>query len=150
MRYANMCAHDKNANDTDKFIDSMAETMKAFSQIFATFCQPILPGWFATNSTTNNSITINKENSSDPDMEREITRDHSYGSQIGRVIDAVAVLVEQQPKDVKESPKLQGLMDLKNSINKIKGRTLRARLSKSGVSPDTYANLIDKIYSSKS
>ncbi|UIF87970.1 hypothetical protein [Cupriavidus sp. UYPR2.512] len=139
------------ANNVDELANSMSGMIKAISHLYApeTLYQSILPGWFTNNNTTNNTTIINNENSSDPAMERAITREHSYGHQIGCVIDALSVLVEQQPKDIKESPKLQGLIDLKNGINKIKDKTLRARLGKSGLSPDTYAHLIDKIYSSK-
>ncbi|MCP4615127.1 MAG: hypothetical protein GY844_01695, partial [Bradyrhizobium sp.] len=55
--------------------------------------QPILPGW-VFGSVTN----ITEQNSSAPDTEREIVAAQSYGRQLGRVMDALAVLIADLPK----------------------------------------------------
>jgi hypothetical protein len=54
--------------------------------------QPINPGW-----SFGNVITVNSVNSSAPDVEREVVSRHSYGRQIGRLMDAVAALAEALP-----------------------------------------------------
>jgi hypothetical protein len=55
--------------------------------------QPILPGW-VFGSVTN----ITEQNSSAPDTEREIIAAQSYGRQLGRVMDALAILIADLPK----------------------------------------------------
>lgn len=57
------------------------------------FVQPILPGW-VLGSVTN----ITEQNSSAPDTEREIVSKYSYGRQLGRVMDALALLISLLPK----------------------------------------------------
>jgi len=51
--------------------------------------QPINPGWSFGN------ITVNNVNSSAPDVERDVVSRHSYGRQIGRLMDAVAALADE-------------------------------------------------------
>ena len=46
--------------------------------------QPINPGW-----TLGSVINITENNSSAPDTEREVLSHHSYGRQLGRIIDAL-------------------------------------------------------------
>src|SRR5260370_41076569 len=55
--------------------------------------QSILPGW-----VFGSVINVTEQNSSAPDTEREIVATHSYGRQLGRVIDALAVLIAELPK----------------------------------------------------
>src|SRR5262249_42009991 len=55
--------------------------------------QPILPGW-----VFGNMINVTEKNSSAPDTEREIVAAHSYGRQLGRVMDAVATLIAELPR----------------------------------------------------
>ena len=52
-----------------------------------TLMQPILPGWF---SVTNN-------NSSAPATEAEVVAKPSYGRQLGRIWDALELLIDAQP-----------------------------------------------------
>lgn len=49
--------------------------------------QPINPGWVFGN------VSITNRNSGDPELERRILEAVSYGRQLGRVMDALAVLV---------------------------------------------------------
>ncbi|KAF7962816.1 hypothetical protein AWV80_17300 [Cupriavidus sp. UYMU48A] len=140
------------ANNVDELADSMAGMIKALSHLFApeTLYQSILQGWFGT--TDNSTITnITNNNAIDPEMEREITRLISYGHQMGRIIDALVILVKQQPDEIrKEHPGLQRLIDLSDRIVEIKAKTLTDRLKKAGLSPDAYGDIIKKVYSSKS
>jgi len=53
----------------------------------AVLTQPINPGWIFGN------VSITNENSGDPETEREILQAASYGRQLGRILDAMAVLV---------------------------------------------------------
>ena len=58
--------------------------------------QPINPAWSFGN------VIVNTTNSSAPDVEREIVNQHSYGRQIGRLMDAVEVLSEAVPNVAKD------------------------------------------------
>ena len=84
--------------------------------------QPILPITFST--------TINEANSSAPDTERRILAQDSYGRQIGRLMDVVALLIE---REAKEDPALakdkcvSDLMELKTRIDQEKTEARRTR-----------------------
>jgi hypothetical protein len=84
--------------------------------------QPILPITFST--------TINETNSSAPDTERRILAQDSYGRQIGRLMDVVALLVEREAKQDPTLPKdrcITDLMELKARIDKEKADARQAR-----------------------
>jgi hypothetical protein len=45
-------------------------------------------------------VNITENNSSAPDTEREVLAHHSYGRQLGRIIDALSVVIQETlPKD---------------------------------------------------
>jgi hypothetical protein len=81
----------------------------------ANFTQPILPGW-----TFGNLITVTERNSSAPDTERDIVAAHSYGRQLGRVIDALAVLIAERPQGAAPSEAFDKLRELEDRIRSIK------------------------------
>jgi hypothetical protein len=58
--------------------------------------QPINPGWSFGN------VIVNSANSSAPDVEQQIVSQHSYGRQIGRLMDAVEALSEALPQTGKD------------------------------------------------
>jgi hypothetical protein len=84
--------------------------------------QPILPGWF---SVTN----ITEQNSSAPDTEREILAKHSYGRQLGRVMDAVAVLIGDLPAERQEESAFKEFAAIRDEIDKIKTQAAARRLN---------------------
>ena len=86
--------------------------------------QPILPGWFGI---VNN---ITEQNSSSPDTEREIVASQSYGRQLGRVIDALAVLVADLPKEKQDGPALEEFTKLRREIEEIKTQAATRRLDR--------------------
>jgi hypothetical protein len=62
--------------------------------------QQVLPGW--------SLVSITNENSADPEVERRIVQEASYGRQIGRMMDAVAALVaEAAPDSVPEASSVE-------------------------------------------
>ena len=67
-----------------------------------TLVQPILPGW-VFGSVTN----VTEQNSSAPETEREIIAAQSYGRQLGRVMDALAVLIADLPKAEQDAKAFQ-------------------------------------------
>lgn len=77
--------------------------------------QPILPGW-----TFGNMITVTESNSKSPETERAIVAEHSYGRELGRLMDAVAALIAERPKDGPRPRAFDDLLELRKSIEKIK------------------------------
>lgn len=85
--------------------------------------QPILPGW-----AFDNSIHVTEENSSAPETERKIVSAHSYGQQLGRVMDAVEQLITERPK---RAPKMQAFEDfekLQREVHDIKTQATVERI----------------------
>jgi hypothetical protein len=85
-----------------------------------TLTQPILPGW---------SFTLNEVNSSAPDTERRIVAQESYGRQLGKLTDAVAVLIERAGKG---DPAFTELLELKARVEKAKEEAKADRLKRLG------------------
>jgi hypothetical protein len=75
--------------------------------------QPILPGW------SFGAVTVNAQNSSAPDTEREIVAAESYGRQIGKLLDAVACLIEGEGGPEGE-PALEAVVALRRRVERIK------------------------------
>jgi hypothetical protein len=87
--------------------------------------QPILPGW-----AVGNVITVTENNSSSPETERKIVAQESYGRQLGRLMDAVAVLIQERPEDLPKHTAFDDLLELSHSINAIKKRCAASRLKR--------------------
>ena len=85
--------------------------------------QQINPGW-----TFGNLISVTEQNSSSPDTERAIVAAHSYGRQLGRVMDAVAALIDALPDTKQENPAFKQFTDLRSKIEQIKTRSAVHRL----------------------
>jgi hypothetical protein len=87
--------------------------------------QQINPGW-----TFGNLISVTEQNSSAPDTEREIVAAHSYGRQLGRIIDAVTALIAEQSEAEQQNPAFKQLAELQDQIAKIKSRSAARRLDR--------------------
>ena len=84
--------------------------------------QPILPITFST--------TINEANSSAPDKERRILAQDSYGRQIGRLMDVVALLVEREARadpGFSQDTCITALLELKARVDHEKAEARRTR-----------------------
>jgi hypothetical protein len=77
--------------------------------------QPILPGWIFAGA-----VTVNERNSSAPETEREIVAAESYGRQIGRMSDALAVLVAEWPEGKPKPEAIREFEELRTRIDEIK------------------------------
>ena len=99
-----------------------------FSSLFApqALNQPINPGWGVGNTI------VTEQNSSAPDTEQEIVAEDSYGRQLGRIIDALSVLIAERPKSSHDVKALDDLVELHTKIEKIKTRTAARRLERIG------------------
>ena len=85
--------------------------------------QPILPGW-VFGSVTN----ITEQNSSAPDTEQQIVAAHSYGRQLGRVMDALAVLIADSPRQ--DAPAFEEFARMCGQIDDIKAKSAARRLDR--------------------
>ncbi len=77
--------------------------------------QPILPGWIFAGT-----VTVNEQNSSAPETEREIVAAESYGRQIGRMSDALAALVAEWPAGKPKPEAVREFEELRTRIHEIK------------------------------
>jgi hypothetical protein len=119
--------------------------------IFATpqnLAQSILPGW-----VIGGVVNVTDQNSSAPDTERAVVAAHSYGRQLGRVIDALAVLIADLPKEKQDDLALNDLMTLHREIDDIKSQSAERRLNRvvldlailKKTNPDEYAGIAEKL-----
>jgi hypothetical protein len=77
------------------------------------------------------SVTnITEQNSSAPDTEREILAAHSYGRQLGRVMDALAVLIGRLPIEEQEGEAVKGFTKIRGEIAEIKEKAAARRLDR--------------------
>jgi hypothetical protein len=74
--------------------------------------QPINPDWAVVRVTYNNS--------SAPDIERGVLEQHSYGRQIGRLMDAVCALAERLPATARADQRIVEFEALAQDILRIK------------------------------
>ena len=88
-----------------------------------TLTQPINPGW-----TFGNLIQVTEANSTAPDTEQEIVRHHSYGRQIGRVMDAVDLLLEKADAKTRADARAKDFEQLQRDVQTIKRAQTAARL----------------------
>jgi hypothetical protein len=79
--------------------------------------QQILPGW---------QLNINSNNSTAPQTEVEVVAKHSYGRQLGRISDALEVLLEE--RDGPEDKRLSDFLTMKLEIDKVKQDAAAARI----------------------
>jgi hypothetical protein len=128
------------------------DAVRAWANSFApkSLVQPILPGW-----TFGNVINVTEANSSSPETERDIVARESYGRQLGRVIDALEVLIQERPKEAPISAALDDLLNLSRRIKEIKAQSLASRVERLEVdlarlkkeSPDDYRRIMSRLSS---
>ena len=85
-----------------------------------TLVQPILPGW---------TLNVNAFNSSAPQTEADVLQRHSYGRQLGRISEALALLVEaRDPKG--SDQRFDDFRTMKAEIDEIKAGHAQARVER--------------------
>lgn len=105
----------------DPWLELMRQSLSYWPSISQTLNEPILPnGTFA-------GIVVNEQNSRDPQMEHAIVNDHSYGRQLGKLIDAVAALIRELPEGKISEVPFRDLVGLKAGVDRIKHQTEEAR-----------------------
>jgi hypothetical protein len=63
---------------------------------------------------------VTEENSSSPETERQIVAAHSYGQQLGRILDAVNELIAERPVGAPDVQSIRDFENLWHDIEKIK------------------------------
>jgi hypothetical protein len=98
-----------------------AAWMRSWTAAFApqNLVQPILPGW---------TFNINSNNSSAPQTEAEVVQQHSYGRQLGRISDALAVLLAAAPAKVRDDESVTEFVAMKEDIDRVKRDAAGARV----------------------
>jgi hypothetical protein len=89
--------------------------------------QSILPGWIFAQT-----VNVTPQNSSAPDTERAILGKHSYGRQLGKVIDALDALIKAQSGTITEEEQraIAEIGTLHASIEAIKDEANDDRLAR--------------------
>jgi hypothetical protein len=108
-----------------------------------TLVQPILPGW---------TLNVNAFNSSAPQTEADVVSKHSYGRQLGRISEALAILVEaRDPK--RSDERFEDFRTMTDDIDKIKAGNAEARVARlladldllKVLRPEAHARLKDEL-----
>ncbi|CAN5497856.1 hypothetical protein BH09PSE5_BH09PSE5_29380 [soil metagenome] len=83
--------------------------------------QPINPGWSFGN------VIVNTSNSSAPDVEQNVVSHHSYGRQIGKLMDAVCALADALPKTATDE-RIVAFRELAQDVARIKAEAATSRI----------------------
>lgn len=83
--------------------------------------QPILPGW---------TFNINSNNSSSPQTEVDVVAKHSYGRQLGRIADALALLIVEQHGETPADARYAEFLQMKREIDQVKEAGAAARIER--------------------
>jgi hypothetical protein len=87
--------------------------LKAFSIAPHNLDQPILPGW-----TFGPVLNVNEVNSSAPQTEVQVVQRYSYGRQLGRISDALSVIIAHE--GLSSDERLRDFVEMKKEIDTIK------------------------------
>jgi hypothetical protein len=83
--------------------------------------QPILPGW---------TFNINSGNSTAPQTELAVVTKHSYGRQIGRMSDALELLIEERHGKTPEDKRFADFLTMKHEIDTVKQDAAATRIER--------------------
>jgi hypothetical protein len=83
--------------------------------------QPILPGW---------TFNINSNNSTAPQTEVDVVAKHSYGRQIGRVSDALELLIEERHGKTPKDKRFSDFLTMKHEIDNVKQDAAARRIER--------------------
>jgi len=83
--------------------------------------EPILPGW---------TFNINSNNSTAPETEVDVVARHSYGRQLGRISDALEMLIEERGGKAPMGKPFADFLAMKHEIDQVKRDAAAARLER--------------------
>ncbi len=87
--------------------------------------QPILPGW-----NLGSIINGTEENSTAPDTERDIVAHDSYGRQLGKILDALEILITERAQPGALPRELGEILQLHEKIEETKAKAAKRRLDR--------------------
>ena len=73
---------------------------------------------------------MTEENSSSPETEREILAKHSYGRQLGRIIDVLSELIDKWPGGAPDDEAVRRFAELRDDVEEIKTKQIVQAISK--------------------
>jgi len=90
------------------------------------------PDWlnqsFNNGWTFGNVIQVTNQNSSAPEVEKEVVSRYSYGKQLGQLMDAVVAISEAVPAAAKTA-QVKNLVALAEKIDELKDKARKQRLN---------------------
>ena len=90
------------------------------------------PDWLAQSFnngwTFGNVIQVTNQNSSAPEVEREVVSQYSYGKQIGQIMEAVVVISKAVPA-VAKNAEVKKLIAMAEDIDRLKDKARQQRLN---------------------
>jgi hypothetical protein len=112
-------------DDTPRFpwTGTPAEWLRAWQTMWRmapdNLAQSILQGW---------TLNINSNNSTAPQTEVEVVARHSYGRQIGRMSDALELLITERHGEKPKDEPFADFLEMKREIDKVKRDAAAARV----------------------
>jgi hypothetical protein len=102
-----------------------AEWMRTWQAVWRgapnSLVQPILPGW---------TFNINSNNSTAPQTEVDVVAKHSYGRQIGRMSDALELLIQERLGKTPEDKRFSDFLTMKHEIDNVKQDAAATRIER--------------------
>jgi hypothetical protein len=98
-----------------------AEWMRSWQSLWRpdALVQPILPGW---------TLNLNSNNSTAPATEADVVARHSYGRQLGRISDALDLLITERHGRVPKDKRFVDFLSMKHEIDAVKRDAAAARI----------------------
>jgi hypothetical protein len=106
--------------DPAEWLRSWSEAMRSAPQAFT---QAINPGW-----NFGPTLTLNSGNSSAPQTEVEVLQRHSYGRQLGRISEALELLIDERARTAPEDKRADDFLTMKAEIDVVKLDAAAARV----------------------
>ena len=107
-------------------VSNWFDLLQAWSRLLpgapGSFVQPILPGW---------TFNIDSNNSSSPQTEADVLAQVSYGRQLGRINDALALLIDQREAPA-DAPAFVEFDQMKRKVDDAKEAGVRKRVEQIG------------------
>lgn len=110
--------------DPAEWLRSWSEAMRALPQSMPpSLTQAINPGW-----SFGPTFTLNSGNSSAPQTEVEVLQHHSYGRQLGRISEALELLIEERSRTSPKDKRVDDFLKMKAEIDAVKLDAAAARV----------------------
>jgi hypothetical protein len=114
--------------DPAEWLRSWSDAMRLMPQsvplsVPQSLAQAINPGW-----NFGPTFTLNSGNSSAPQTEVEVLQRHSYGRQLGRISEALQLLIEERARTSLKDQRVDDFLKMKTEIDSVKLDAAAARV----------------------